>query len=343
MNPFNERHKTKGIKPQNPCLMKQTDWVCLQNTYDYSPFGVSLDGRTVESEFYRYGFQRQEKDDDFKGKGNSLNFEYRMHDPRVGRFFALDPITSKFPYNSPYAFCENRPLDGIELEGKEWSVIETFDPESGMTTVVFNVKLKVVNHSNIYKGTQQSTRIMNKAKKEFEKIYSHTDKDNKIEYRATLEFEILGKEDESEAQGLVIELNDVKSETRIFIDDFQNEVTEKITVRGSTDVYNGSSQNNYIPIAVGIDGFSAAINEVARTIAHELGHTAGLLHPWDETNKVNDVKQGAPNVSDKTIKQNLMNSDENPEPHLHGDGSKLTIGQRNSVKEKVKSEQPQTP
>jgi hypothetical protein len=42
-----------------------------------------------------------------------------MHDPRVGRFFALDPIKDKYPYNSPYAFSENRVIDGVELEGLE--------------------------------------------------------------------------------------------------------------------------------------------------------------------------------------------------------------------------------
>jgi RHS repeat-associated protein len=70
-------------------------------------------------EDYRYGFQGQEKDDEIKGEGNSLNYTYRMHDPRVGRFFARDPIAHKFPYNSPYAFSENRAIDGIELEGLE--------------------------------------------------------------------------------------------------------------------------------------------------------------------------------------------------------------------------------
>ena len=39
--------------------------------------------------------------------------------PRVGRFFAVDPLTAKYPHNSPYAFSENRLIDGVELEGKE--------------------------------------------------------------------------------------------------------------------------------------------------------------------------------------------------------------------------------
>ena len=73
MNPFRTIPKTQAIRPQNPYVSNLTAGVCLQNTYDYSPFGVSLDGRTIEGDFYRYGFQKQEKDDEFNGKGNSLN------------------------------------------------------------------------------------------------------------------------------------------------------------------------------------------------------------------------------------------------------------------------------
>lgn len=42
-----------------------------------------------------------------------------MHDPRIGRFFAIDPLFADYPHNSPYAFSENRVIDGVELEGKE--------------------------------------------------------------------------------------------------------------------------------------------------------------------------------------------------------------------------------
>jgi hypothetical protein len=52
-----------------------------------------------------------------------LNYTYRMHDPRVGRFFAVDPLTKKYPYYSPYTFSGNRVIDAIELEGAEPGVI----------------------------------------------------------------------------------------------------------------------------------------------------------------------------------------------------------------------------
>ena len=71
--------------------------------------------RSIHDKSYRYGFQGQEKDDET----GLVNYKYRMHDPRVGRFFAVDPLTSKYPHNGPYNFSENRVIDGIELEGLE--------------------------------------------------------------------------------------------------------------------------------------------------------------------------------------------------------------------------------
>ena len=66
---------------------------------------------------YCYGFQGQEKDDEIKGEGNSINYTFRMHDPRMGRFFAVDPLEPYYPFFSPYQFNANSPLMSVELEG----------------------------------------------------------------------------------------------------------------------------------------------------------------------------------------------------------------------------------
>ena len=68
---------------------------------------------------YRFIYQGQEHDDEIKGSGNSINFSKRVYDPRLGRFFSIDPLTKDFSWNSPYAFSENRVIDAIELEGME--------------------------------------------------------------------------------------------------------------------------------------------------------------------------------------------------------------------------------
>jgi RHS repeat-associated protein len=95
---------------------------------DYYPFGMMLPGRNSSEDEYRYGFQGQEMDDEIKGEGNSVNYKYRMHDPRVGRFFAVDPLAASYPWNSPYVFSENNVIRFAELEG-----LEIYDPVTNQT------------------------------------------------------------------------------------------------------------------------------------------------------------------------------------------------------------------
>jgi RHS repeat-associated protein len=80
---------------------------------------MPMPDRKSGNQDYRFSFQGQEKDDEIKGQGNSLNYEYRMHDPRIGRFFAVDPLEGSYPWNSPYAFSENMVIHAVELEGLE--------------------------------------------------------------------------------------------------------------------------------------------------------------------------------------------------------------------------------
>ncbi|NOQ74897.1 MAG: hypothetical protein GQ574_22980 [Crocinitomix sp.] len=99
----------------------------VTSTTEYYPYGMTLRSET-DGSGYRYGFQGQEMDDEVKGEGNSVNYKYRMHDPRIGRFFAVDPLAPKYPHNSPYAFSENRLIDGVELEGLEFQPLKDGQP-----------------------------------------------------------------------------------------------------------------------------------------------------------------------------------------------------------------------
>ena len=92
-------------------------------SYEYEQMFVNYAGQSGD---YRYGFQGQERDNEIKGEGNSVNYKYRMHDPRIGRFFAVDPLAAKYAHNSPYAFSENVVISHVELEG-----LEKADPATG--------------------------------------------------------------------------------------------------------------------------------------------------------------------------------------------------------------------
>ncbi|MFL3662951.1 MAG: hypothetical protein ACJ04Q_03045 [Flavobacteriales bacterium] len=100
----------------------------------------------------RYSFQGQESDNEIKGQGNSINFKYRMHDPRIGRFFARDPLTKDYPWNSPYAFSENRVIDAVELEGLEKVPVNEIWKLSKSTTASVNI-----SHVNFEAGNQYAT------------------------------------------------------------------------------------------------------------------------------------------------------------------------------------------
>ncbi len=47
------------------------------------------------------------------------SFKYRNYDYAIGRFMSVDPLAEKYPYNSTYAFQENKLGLGRELEGLE--------------------------------------------------------------------------------------------------------------------------------------------------------------------------------------------------------------------------------
>ncbi|WP_143032150.1 hypothetical protein [Tenacibaculum sp. MAR_2009_124] len=116
---------------------------------DYYPFGMFVPNRHGQADSYRYGFQGQEKDDEIKGEGNSINYKFRMHDPRVGRFFAVDPLFKDYAYNSPYSFSENRVIDATELEGLEKAIFHyVWDKQ----TSGYNLKYQI-NQPSLDQGT----------------------------------------------------------------------------------------------------------------------------------------------------------------------------------------------
>ena len=86
---------------------------------DYYPFGLTFNSYKRENSVEnKIKFQGQEHIDDLNL--GWVSFKWRNHDPAIGRFFNVDPLAMEYVYNSPYAFSENRVVDGIELEGLEY-------------------------------------------------------------------------------------------------------------------------------------------------------------------------------------------------------------------------------
>jgi RHS repeat-associated protein len=90
---------------------------------DYYPFGMLMPGRqyipSPGSGLYRYGFNGKENDNEVKGEGNQVEYGERYYDPRIGRFYSVDPLQKKYPGLTSYQFASNTPISAIDLDGKE--------------------------------------------------------------------------------------------------------------------------------------------------------------------------------------------------------------------------------
>ena len=74
-----------------------------------------LHSNTSKSTRTTYSFQGQERDDEVKGAGNSYTTYFRQLDPRVGRWFSIDPKMTAL--ESPYVSMGNNPITCIDIEG----------------------------------------------------------------------------------------------------------------------------------------------------------------------------------------------------------------------------------
>jgi RHS repeat-associated protein len=132
---------------------------------NYFPFGMLKEGMTADDGFggYRYGFNGMEKDDELKGKGNSLDFGARINDPRLGRWLSLDPLQAKYVAWTPYNSMANNPIYMIDPDGRstitanDGTVLDVIDDgEKGVfrseLSADYSGELPVIDYENYKVG-----------------------------------------------------------------------------------------------------------------------------------------------------------------------------------------------
>jgi RHS repeat-associated protein len=110
----------------------------LQNKPFSAPtFGSPINSRAFACGEYRFGMNGQEKDDEIKGSGNSVAFEARIYDQRLGRFLSVDPLARVFVFESNYVFVSNNPSIYIDIEGKsKYLTIIEINEKTGENTQI---------------------------------------------------------------------------------------------------------------------------------------------------------------------------------------------------------------
>ncbi len=92
----------------------------LRTNINHYSFGSPMPGRSYQSSVdkYRYGMNGKEKDDEIVGSGNSYDFGARQNDPRLGRWWSVDPEYKQYPHASPYSAFGNNPNYYIDPGGE---------------------------------------------------------------------------------------------------------------------------------------------------------------------------------------------------------------------------------
>lgn len=228
-------------------------------------------------EEYRFGFQGQEKDNEWTGtEGSHLAFKYRVHDARIGRFLSIDPLTAKYPHNSPYAFSENRVIDGVELEGLERLSVHT----PGWT-----FRSKTVLRNEAATSTQQKFSTAGVAFKHFNEAREV----GKVKYGSTNISTVAGRfaRHVAENKNMTVEIGSERNAFRhtfwqaIITNEFDADIAHKIG-NAHEGIPLSAQDNAYVNFGVPApDNMAAADdvvdflnNQIGRNIANEMGEGA---------------------------------------------------------------------
>ena len=92
----------------------------------YDPFGSQiLNQKAVGSTFdsdYKFNAKPLDTESGF------YNYGARMYDPALGIWLSVDPLSEKFPFISPFAFCLNNPLKYIDPDGRTpWPILKLYN------------------------------------------------------------------------------------------------------------------------------------------------------------------------------------------------------------------------
>jgi RHS repeat-associated protein len=267
-------------------------------TSKFYSFGSLIKDRVwspTSTDNYRFGFNGKEKDDET----GTQDYGLRIYNPSLGRFLSIDPLEKKFAWNSPYSFAENRVVDGVDLEGKEWIRTVTvkkrlFRPD--ITIISYTVIAKVVDKTNLAgQGKSAITqeelnKILSLTSTEMAATMNNANKTKNLKYQ----FKILGtlvNADEVKPTDFVINLLQGPDKFRSKIMEGETNTTKG----GNTLV--GETQINTINLnicyrfegemIVGVRN-EMDLDDVITTLKHELGHTAGLYHVFEEESGLKD-------------------------------------------------------
>ena len=332
---------------------------------------MMMPGREYQAQPSRFGFNGKENDHDVKGFGNQQDYGMRIYDTRIGRFLSIDPITKSFPMLTPYQFASNRPIDGTDLDGLEWSnsVTEEKTNETTVKRVTDQyLKVRVINTSSIVTDAALIRKYAEAFKSSTERKYSS--KGSIVENGLTVNWEVkttvildyrpddpdkyttMTNPDGTERtnpDGTVMQKKVTPLYARLVFDDRVTTTDANGVIHSTPGDTKGAINSFTIALGITMDGKQVPISDLTSTSDHEVGHSAGLNHPWklsgDEKLLFPELDQMNPQTANKkAILKNLLNSYENPDVKFRNNqGSTLLVSQLFFIVNQIRKRAQYTP
>lgn len=257
---------------------------------DYYAFGMEMPNVNTVSPSPPNQYKYNGKEKQVELGLDQLDYVNRFYDPLIGRFNSVDKLSTSFPHKSPYDYAENRPVNGVDLDGLEW--VSTIDAK-GSTHISVNTRFDfTVDPKLLPTGTSVA---------DYQRAISSAFND------------ILNKASGGKISGSVGFTGLTSEESRrivpfLTLEDGRPESDASIYATGAT-VASSSWVSLYNKL-----GEFRSLYDVARDGVHELFHTLRLDHPFGKT-LTNDTKLISLNATtfettsetDPNISYNLMN------------------------------------
>jgi len=249
---------------------------------DYAPFGSFLSERTFMSDKNPNSFNGKRDEKELSGW---QDYGMRMYCRNERIFPTVDPITSKFPMLTPYQFASNTPIQAIDLDGLEASIVKTFDNQGNVTAITIHIDIQIVNESKNYSQAE----VMG---------YAQAIGDQMIQsYQGQVSYNGVNVPVTTEVN---ITEGTANSPFKLTFKDLGTDYDPADGVLGEADKIGKTQKNNSdIYLGPGQD----AKKDVGITGAHEKGHELGLTHTDKEINLMNSTDNGQGNQTNLNSKQ----------------------------------------
>ena len=153
---------------------------------DYYPFGMEMDDRKVVNtgKGYRFGFNGKEVDrEDLGSGGTTYDYGFRIYNPGMARFLSVDPLSSAYPWYTPYQFAGNSPIAFIDLDGLERVDSEETRTDPGKVKLGKEVDKVFKKAQKRYNKAETEEEKLNIVEETFEEVVKQA-RDHGFEYSA---------------------------------------------------------------------------------------------------------------------------------------------------------------